>query len=57
VVGWYKGSGLRPVLAALPPAAGEEFIGEYAARIREAYPSASYGTVLPFRRIFVVAHR
>ena len=57
VVDWYKGSGLRPVLAALPPEAGEEFIAEYGARIREAYPSASYGTVLPFRRVFFVAHR
>lgn len=57
VVDWYKGSGLRPVLAALSPEAGEEFTAEYGARIRKAYPAASYGTVLPFRRVFVVAHR
>ncbi|MDX6300030.1 MAG: hypothetical protein QOF53_1244, partial [Nocardioidaceae bacterium] len=24
---------------------------------REAYPRGRHGTVLPFRRIFVVAHR
>ena len=26
-------------------------------RVREAYPPAPYGTVLPFRRVFVVARR
>jgi trans-aconitate 2-methyltransferase len=56
VLEWYRGSGLRPVLAALPEAEAAEFTGEYAARIREAYPPAPYGTVLPFRRVFVVAH-
>lgn len=57
VADWYQGTGLRPVLAALPEAAAAEFTAEYAARIRDAYPAASYGTVLPFRRVFVVAHR
>jgi trans-aconitate 2-methyltransferase len=57
VLDWYKGSALRPVLAALPPAAAADFIAEYAARIRAAYPAESYGTVLPFRRVFVAAHR
>jgi trans-aconitate 2-methyltransferase len=56
VVDWYKGSGLRPVLAALPPEAAAEFTAEYSKRIREAYPQAPYGTVLPFRRVFIVAH-
>ena len=55
VVDWYKGSGLRPVLAALPPALAGEFLAEYRERIRDAYPPAPYGTVLPFRRVFVVA--
>jgi trans-aconitate 2-methyltransferase len=55
VVDWYKGSGLRPVLAALPPAPAGEFLGEYRERIATAYPPAPYGTVLPFRRVFVVA--
>ena len=55
VVDWYRGSGLRPVLAALPPALAEEFLAEYRERIRVAYPAAPYGTVLPFRRVFVVA--
>ena len=34
-----------------------EFRAEVSAQLREAYPPASYGTVLPFPRIFVVAHR
>ncbi|MGH3421899.1 MAG: methyltransferase domain-containing protein, partial [Streptosporangiaceae bacterium] len=55
VVEWYKGSGLRPVLAALPPVPAGEFLAEYRERIRDAYPPAPYGTVLPFRRVFVVA--
>jgi trans-aconitate 2-methyltransferase len=55
VVDWYKGSGLRPVLAALPPAPAAEFLAVYRERIRAAYPPAPYGTVLPFRRVFVVA--
>ena len=55
VVDWYRGSGLRPVLAALPPALAEEFLAGYRERIRVAYPAAPYGTVLPFRRVFVVA--
>jgi trans-aconitate 2-methyltransferase len=57
VVEWYKGSGLRPVLAALPPDQAEEFLADYRARMAEAYPAAPYGTVFPFRRVFVVAVR
>jgi trans-aconitate 2-methyltransferase len=55
VVDWYRGSGLRPVLAALTPALAEDFLAEYRDRIRAAYPAAPYGTVLPFRRVLVVA--
>jgi trans-aconitate 2-methyltransferase len=57
VVEWYKGTGLRPVLAALEDGQAQEFIAEYRQRIREAYPPRPFGTVLPFRRIFVVARR
>lgn len=56
VLDWVRGSALRPVLAALGPAAGE-FEQEYAARLRAAYPPGPYGTVFPFRRLFAVAHR
>jgi trans-aconitate 2-methyltransferase len=55
VVEWYKGSGLRPVIAALPPDLAEEFLAAFRARMAEAYPAAPYGTVFPFRRVFVVA--
>ena len=33
------------------------FEAEYGARLAEAYPQKPYGTVLPFRRIFAVAHK
>jgi trans-aconitate 2-methyltransferase len=56
VTEWYKGTGLRPVLAALEPSDVAEFLAEYSERVRGAYPAAPYGTVLPFRRVFVVAH-
>jgi trans-aconitate 2-methyltransferase len=57
VVDWYKGSGLRPVISALPPDLVEEFLAEFRARMAAAYPAAPYGTVFPFRRVFVVAAR
>jgi trans-aconitate 2-methyltransferase len=57
VTEWYKGTGLRPVLAALEPTLAADFISQYGERARAAYPAAPYGTVLPFRRVFVVAHK
>jgi trans-aconitate 2-methyltransferase len=57
VTEWYRGSGLRPVLAALDAADAREFVAEYSQRVQEYYPAAPYGTVLPFRRVFVVAQR
>ncbi len=57
VTEWYKGTGLRPVLTALAPAEADEFVRQYGERVRAAYPAAPYGTVLPFRRVFVVAHK
>ena len=55
VVEWVKGTALRPVLAALDEPQTAEFLAEYAERMRRAYPPRPYGTVLPFRRVFVVA--
>jgi trans-aconitate 2-methyltransferase len=57
VTEWYKGTGLRPALSVLPPADAAAFLAEYGERVRVAYPAASYGTVLPFRRVFAVAHK
>ncbi|HWK30201.1 MAG TPA: methyltransferase domain-containing protein [Solirubrobacter sp.] len=56
VLGWVRGTGLRPVLAALDPGEADAFCTEYAARLRAAYPPQPYGTVFPFARTFVVAH-
>ncbi|MEU6253305.1 trans-aconitate 2-methyltransferase [Streptomyces sp. NPDC047043] len=59
VLDWVKGTGLRPVLTALAddPAARAEFLGEYRAALREAYPAGAHGTAFPFRRVFAVAHK
>jgi trans-aconitate 2-methyltransferase len=57
VVDWYRGTGLRPVISALPAAEAARFVADYGSRIREAYPATPAGTVLPFRRVFVVARR
>ena len=52
---WISGTGARPVLQALPAGLREDFVSEYKQRLREAYPTGPHGTVLPFRRVFVVA--
>lgn len=57
VLTWISGTGARPVLSALPEGLREEFRAEYGAALRQAYPAQPYGTVLPFRRVFVVARR
>lgn len=58
VVEWVRGSALRPVLEALPPELAKGFEAAYRARVREAYPRRPDGkTLLPFRRIFLVARR
>ncbi len=57
VLNWYRGTALRPVRTALTAAEVAEFEAEYGALLEAAYPPTSYGTVLPFRRVFVVARR
>jgi len=57
VLEWVKGTALRPVLSALPAEEGEAFLAELGPVLRRAYPTGAYGAVLPFRRIFAVAHR
>jgi trans-aconitate 2-methyltransferase len=54
---WISGTGARPVLQALADEAREQFVTEYKAALRAAYPMRDLGTVLPFRRVFVVAQR
>ena len=55
VFAWVSSTGARPVLQALPEERRREFELDYRAQLRRAYPARSYGTVLPYRRIFVVA--
>jgi trans-aconitate 2-methyltransferase len=57
VLEWTSGSALRPVLSVLDEAEAAEFRASYAERLRQAYPSAPYGTVFPFRRTFMVGQR
>jgi trans-aconitate 2-methyltransferase len=54
---WISGTGARPVLQALDDERRAVFETEYKALLREAYPEQPHGTVLPFRRTFVVAHK
>ncbi|MGW3718658.1 trans-aconitate methyltransferase, partial [Streptomyces sp. NPDC005133] len=56
---WVKGTGLRPILTALAddPQAKDAFLAAYRDALRTAYPKGPHGTVFPFRRIFVVAHK
>jgi trans-aconitate 2-methyltransferase len=67
VLDWVRGTGLRPILAALanksgpdagdPRPAADVFEAEYAAELRAAYPATEHGTLFPFRRIFAVGHK
>jgi trans-aconitate 2-methyltransferase len=57
VLEWVRGTGLRPVLAALSPEDQATFEAEYAAALRVAYPRTGDRTLFPFRRIFAVGHR
>ena len=57
VFDWISGTGARPILQALPDGLREEFVAEYKAALREAYPAKPWGTVLPFTRTFAVARR
>jgi trans-aconitate 2-methyltransferase len=57
VLEWLKGTALRPVFDTLDGDEVREFLGEYAAMLRSAYPTRDDGvTPFPFRRVFVVAH-
>ena len=55
---WYRGTGLRPFLAALPDAARRErFVADYVEQIAEIHRPQRDGRVLfPFRHLFLVAY-
>ncbi|MCF5655122.1 trans-aconitate 2-methyltransferase [Pseudomonas poae] len=58
LVEWFKGSALRPFLAPLSDDEKAAFLQQYHARITQAYPALSDGTVLlPFPRLFIIATR
>lgn len=59
IVEWYRGTGLRPWLDALPnDEVRQEFLAAYRARLAPYFPARADGKVLfPFRRLFVVAYR
>jgi len=57
VLEWVRGTGLRPVLAALSEADAADFEREYAQRLRAAYPPTEFGTVFPFGRTFLVGQK
>ncbi|MGA2052011.1 MAG: trans-aconitate 2-methyltransferase [Opitutales bacterium] len=59
LVEWYRGTGLRPWLDALPDEATRaRFEADYLEAVRVAYPRRADGRVLfPFRRLFLVAYR
>jgi len=54
---WAVSTGARPTLQALPEGLRAEFEEEFRGALRAAYPETRHGTVLPFRRVFVVARR
>jgi len=57
VLEWVRGTGLRPVLAALSEADAADFERDYAQRLRTGYPATDFGTVFPFRRTFLVGQK
>lgn len=57
VLRWIEGTSARPVLTALPEELRDRFRAELGRRLADAYPARDGAVVLPFRRVFVVAHR
>lgn len=57
VLEWVRGTGLRPILAALSADEAAEFEASFAAALRAAYPAGEHGTLFPFRRVFAVGHK
>ncbi|MDR7086095.1 trans-aconitate 2-methyltransferase [Aeromicrobium panaciterrae] len=57
VFDWISSTGARPIIQALPEGLREEFVDQYKAALREAYPHTAHGTVFPFARVFAVARQ
>jgi trans-aconitate 2-methyltransferase len=58
VLRWVRGTALRPVIEALDASEMSAFETAYRERLRTAYPKRPDGrTLLPFRRLFMIARR
>ncbi len=58
MLGWVKGSVLRPILVALQPDEAADFVSQLTEAYRTAYPVEADGkTPFPFSRLFIVARR
>jgi trans-aconitate 2-methyltransferase len=57
VLNWISGTALRPMLDRLVPERRGHFLAECAEVLAAAYPREPFGTVFPFRRVFVIAAR
>ena len=58
VLDWARGTALIPYLNALAPAERPAFEDSFGEKVRAAYPAREDGvTLLPFRRLFIVARR
>jgi trans-aconitate 2-methyltransferase len=55
VLEWFRGTGLRPLLARLDATAAEQFCAELAARLTALYPPHEGTTLFPMPRLFFVA--
>ncbi len=56
VAEWVRGTTLSPLLAVLDPGDADVFFADCAGRLARAYPPRADGTtVLPFRRLFLIA--
>lgn len=54
---WISATGARPVLDALDDTLRPAYAAELKALLRAAYPASNGKVLLPFRRVFVVAHK
>ena len=55
---WYRGTGLRPYLAALTPELQQEFEKDVLDGVKQAYPVQKDGSVIfPFPRLFFLGVR
>jgi trans-aconitate 2-methyltransferase len=57
VLEWIKGTGLRPLLAALDEAKSTQFLTELGLRLQSIYPPTGNVTLFPMPRLFFVAQR